>query len=180
MLSLTDRARIVNSYSTVLEDILSSRADFEDILDGLKNCAANDKFNDLRVSPANVKEYRKLLKEMLINIDVGDTLQKFVFTLLSRRYLNLLGEIVAATEHKMRIQLKRNTIIVLSNKDLDDAVKDKIANVIEKKVGKGNNIIYKQDARVQGDTIELRANGNVCVLNIMQLVRNVFDVKESF
>ncbi|GEM_PF-2771948 len=180
MLSLTDRARIVNSYSTVLEGILSSRADFEDILDGLKNCAANDKFNDLRVSPANVKEYRKLLKEMLINIDVGDTLQKFIFTLLSRRYLNLLGEIVAATEHKMRKQLKRNTITVLSNKELDNSVKEEIAGVIEKKIGKGNNIIYKQDARVHGDTIELRANGNVCVLNIMQLVRNVFDVKESF
>ena len=180
MLSLTDRARIVNSYSTVLEGILSSRADFEDILDGLKNCAANDKFNDLRVSPANVKEYRKLLKEMLINIDVGDTLQKFIFTLLSRRYLNLLGEIVAATEHKMRKQLKRNTITVLSGNELDKSVKDEIAGVIEKKIGKGNNIIYKQDARVHGDTIELRANGNVCVLNIMQLVRNVFDVKESF
>ena len=170
----------MNSYSTVLEGILSSRADFEDILDGLKNCAANDKFNDLRVSPANVKEYRKLLKEMLINIDVGDTLQKFIFTLLSRRYLNLLGEIVAATEHKMRKQLKRNTITVLSNKELDNSVKEEIAGVIEKKIGKGNNIIYKQDARVHGDTIELRANGNVCVLNIMQLVRNVFDVKESF
>lgn len=180
MLSLTDRARIVNSYSTVLEGILSSRADFEDILDGLKNCAANNKFNDLRVSPANVKEYRKLLKEMLINIDVGDTLQKFIFTLLSRRYLNLLGEIVAATEHKMRKQLKRNTITVLSGNELDKSVKDEIADVIEKKIGKGNNIIYKQDARVHGDTIELRANGNVCVLNIMQLVRNVFDVKESF
>ncbi|MBQ7536687.1 MAG: F0F1 ATP synthase subunit delta [Rickettsiales bacterium] len=180
MLSLTDKARIVNSYSTVLEGILSSRADFEEILDGLKNCAANDKFNDLRVSPANVKEYRKLLKEMLINIDVGDTLQKFIFTLLSRRYLNLLCEIVAATEHKMRKQLKRNTITVLSGNELDKSVKDEIAGVIEKKIGKGNNIIYKQDARVQGDTIELRANGNVCVLNIMQLVRNVFDVKESF
>jgi len=180
MLSLTDRARIVNSYSTVLTGILSSRADFEEVLNGLKTCAANDKFSDLHVSPANVKEYRKLLKEMLTNIDVGDALQKFVFTLLSRRYLNLLGEIVSATEHKMRKQLKRNTITVLSGKELDKSVKDEIANVIEKKVGKGNNTIYKQDARVQGDTIELRANGNVCVLNIMQLVRNVFDVKEGF
>lgn len=180
MLSLTDRARIVNSYSTVLTDILSARADFEEVLDGLKTCAANDKFNNLHVSPANAKEYRKLLKEMLTNIDVGDALQKFVFTLLSRRYLNLLGEIVSATEHKMRKQLKRNTIIVLSGKELDDLVRDKIANVIEKKVGKVNNIMYKQNARVQGDTIELRANGNVCILNIMQLVRNVFDVKEGF
>ena len=109
MLSLTDRARIVNSYSTVLTGILSSRADFEEVLDGLKTCAANDNFSDLHVSPANVKEYRKLLKEMLTNIDVGDALQKFVFTLLSRRYLNLLGEIVAATEHKMRKQLKYNS-----------------------------------------------------------------------
>ena len=180
MLSLTDRARIVNSYSTVLTDILSARADFEEVLDGLKTCAANDKFNNLHVSPANAKEYRKLLKEMLTTIDVGDALQKFVFTLLSRRYLNLLGEIVSATEHKMRKQLKRNTIIVLSGKELNDLVRDEIANVIEKKVGKVNNIIYKQDARVQGDTIELRANGNVCILNIMQLVRNVFDVKEGF
>ena len=180
MLSLTDRARIVNSYSTVLTDILSARADFEEVLDGLKTCAANDKFNNLHVSPANAKEYRKLLKEMLTTIDVGDALQKFVFTLLSRRYLNLLYEIVSATEHKMRKQLKRNTIIVLSGKELNDLVRDEIANVIEKKVGKVNNIIYKQDARVQGDTIELRANGNVCILNIMQLVRNVFDVKEGF
>jgi F0F1-type ATP synthase delta subunit len=180
MLSLTDRARIVNSYSTVLTGILSSRADFEEILNGLKICTRDNKFNDMHVSPANVKEYRKLLKEMLTNIDVGDALQKFVFTLLSRSFLNLLCEIVSVTEHKMRKQLKRNTITVLSGKELDNAVKDEIANVIEKKVGKGNNIIYKQDARVQGDTIELRANGNVCVLNIMQLVRNVFDVKEGF
>lgn len=180
MLSLTDRARIVNSYSTVLTGILSSRADFEEVLNGLKICTRGNKFNDIHVSPANVKEYRKLLKEMLTNIDVGDALQKFVFMLLSRRYLNLLAEIVSATEHKMRKQLKRNTITVLSGKELDDAVKDEITGVIEKKIGKGNNIIYKQDARVQGDTIELRANGNVCVLNIMQLVRNVFDVKEGF
>ena len=180
MLSLTDRARIVNSYSTVLTDILSARADFEEVLDGLKTCAHNNNFSSMHVSPVNVKEYRKLLKEMLTTIDVGDALQKFVFTLLSRRYLNLLYEIVSATEHKMRKQLKRNTIIVLSGKELNDLVRDEIANVIEKKVGKVNNIIYKQDARVQGDTIELRANGNVCVLNIMQLVRNVFDVKEGF
>ena len=92
----------------------------------------------------------------------------------------MVGEIISATEHKLRKQLKRNTITVLSGKELDKSVKDEIANVIEKKVGKENNIIYKQDARVQGDTIELRANGNVCVLNIMQLVRNVFDVKEGF
>ncbi|MBR1429269.1 MAG: F0F1 ATP synthase subunit delta [Rickettsiales bacterium] len=180
MLSLTDRARIVNSYSTVLTDILSSRTDFEEVLNGLKACAANDIFNCLHVSPANVKEYRKLLKEMLSHIDVGDTLQKFIFTLLSRRYLNLFGEIVSATEHKMRKQLKRNTITVLSSKELSRAVKDEIAGVVEKKVGKGNNIIYRIDARVHGDTIELRANGNVCVLNIMQLVQNVFDVKEGF
>ena len=180
MLSLTDRARIVNSYSTVLTDILSSRTDFEEVLNGLKACAANDIFNYLHVSPANVKEYRKLLKEMLSNIDAKDTLQTFVFMLFSRRYLNLFGEIVSATEHKMRKQLKRNTITVLSSKELSRAVKDEIAGVVEKKVGKGNNIIYKIDARVQGDTIELRANGNVCVLNIMQLVQNVFDVKESF
>ena len=180
MLSLADRARIVNSYSTVLTGILSSRADFEEVLNGLKTCARDNNFNGMHVSPANVKEYRKLLKEMLLNIDVGDALQKFVFTLLSRRYLNLLGEIVAATEHKMRKQLKRNTITVLSGNELDKSVKDEIAGVIEKKIGKGNNIIYKQDARVHGDTIELRANGNVCILNIMQLVRNVFDVKESF
>ena len=180
MLSLTDRARIVNSYSTVLTGILSSRADFEEVLNGLKTCARDNNFSSMHVSPANVKEYRKLLKEMLINIDVGDTLQKFIFTLLSRRYLNLLGEIVAATEHKMRKQLKRNTITVLSGNELDKSVKDEIAGVIEKKIGKWNNIIYKQDVRVRGDTIELRANGNVCVLNIMQLVRNVFDVKESF
>ena len=180
MLSLTDKARIVNSYSTVLTDILSSRTDFEEVLNGLKACAANDIFNYLHVSPANVKEYRKLLKEMLSHIDVGDILQKFVFTLLSRRYLNLFGEIVSATEHKMRKQLKRNTITVLSSKELSMAVKDEIAGVVEKKVGKGNNIIYRIDARVYGDTIELRANGNVCVLNIMQLVQNVFDVKEGF
>ena len=180
MLSLADRARIVNSYSTVLTGILSSRADFEEVLNGLKTCARDNNFSSMHVSPANVKEYRKLLKEMLINIDVGDTLQKFIFTLLSRRYLNLLGEIVAATEHKMRKQLKRNTITVLSGNELDKSVKDEIAGVIEKKIGKWNNIIYKQDVRVRGDTIELRANGNVCVLNIMQLVRNVFDVKESF
>ena len=170
----------MNSYSTVLTGILSSRADFEEVLNGLKTCARDNNFSSMHVSPANVKEYRKLLKEMLINIDVGDTLQKFIFTLLSRRYLNLLGEIVAATEHKMRKQLKRNTITVLSGNELDKSVKDEIAGVIEKKIGKWNNIIYKQDVRVRGDTIELRANGNVCVLNIMQLVRNVFDVKESF
>ena len=180
MLSLTDRARIVNSYSTVLTGVLSSRADFEEVLNGLKTCARDDKFSDLHVSPANVKEYRKLLKEMLTNIDVGDALQKFVFTLLSRRYLNLLGEIVSATEHKMRKQLKYNTITVLSNKELGKSVKEEIARIIEKQTSKKSNIIYKQDARVQGETIELRANGNVCVLNIMQLVKNVFRVESSF
>lgn len=180
MLSLTDRARIVNSYSNVLAGILSSRADFGEVLNGLKKCVADDKFSGLYISPANVKEYRKLLKEMLLNIDVGDALQKFIFTLLSRRYLNLLSEIVTATEHKMRKQLKYNTITVLSNNELDKSVKEEIARIIEKQTSKKSNIIYKQDVRVRGDTIELRANGNVCVLNIMQLVRNVFDVKESF
>lgn len=179
MLSLTDKSRIVNSYSNVLTGILSSRADFEEVLNGLKSCIENEKLSDLQISPVNVKEYKQLLKSLLLSVDVGDNLQKFVFTLMSRRYLNLLGEIVSASEHKMRKMLKYDTIIVVSGKELDARMQQQIMDVIEKQTGKKSNVIYKQDARIEGDNIELRANGNVCVLNVLQLTKSIFSVQKN-
>ena len=174
MMSVSQREKIVRSYSKVLTDIILGHQDAKQYLLEVKNIFNEITMNKLCANPMNVEVYRNLLGNIKQNINDDDELQKFIFLVLKRKYAVLINEIVSKTEYLVNKRLSTSNIVVNSRNELSNDVKQHIGEIITKNCnGTQVNIRYKTNVNMQENDIEIISNGKICVLDVKSAVKNV-------
>ena len=174
MLSVSQREKIVKSYSKVLTDIILSHQDAKQYFLDVKNVCSELINKTLCVNPMNIAEYKKLIDSIKQSICNDDELQKFIFLVLKRKYGTLISEIVNQTEYCISKLLATNNVVVNSRNELSNDVKQHIGEIITKNCnGTQVNIRYKTNVNMQENDIEIISNGKICVLDVKNAVKEV-------
>lgn len=171
MLTAEKKRQIVNSYSKVLIDILTSSSDCVNDFNECKTAFAllSDKC-DLNINPLETREYKHSLTEIEDKINITSEIQKFLFTILKRRYGFLLKEIIDNVENDMQDKLNRKKVVVLSQNELSNHLKSVIEKEIIRQV---SNVVieYKINKGIAKDSIDFLSNGNISSVNLKELMK---------
>ena len=167
MISISQKGKIISSYSNVLADILKSNNYTIEDFHSLKDVILSIDRKAFEVNPFNVNKYGEFLLNSKQSVNTTDEVGKFIFFLLSRRYGELLIDIINVTEEKMKEKYGICNITICSNNGLEDSVKKKIEKEISSKISNKNiKFIYKIDRNISDGNIDIISNEKICSLNL--------------
>ena len=174
MMSVSQREKIVNSYSKILSDIVLNHQNARQYFLEMKNICDEIKIDKICANPMNIKEYKNTLAVIKENICNDDELQKFLFLVLNRKYGILMREIIKKAEYDISKKLSTNNVIVSSKKELSNDVKDSVSRIIMDNSNTEHvSIRYTINANMADGDIEIVSNGKICVLDVNNAVRAV-------
>ena len=175
MIGAIQKSRIVNSYSHVLLSIILEQKDYQNTLNDLKNVFSDRKISK-NITPIELKEYKKVLNNLFKNVDKEDTLQKFIYTILSRRYGFLMNDIIYKTEKLLQDKLSLKIVKVVSQFEINKEMKDNIENTIKTQIGNDAKIIYEIDRKIDDNEIEFISKDFVYRLNLLSFTNDVLSI----
>lgn len=178
MILISQKGKIISSYSNVLVNILKSyNYTLEDFY-SLKNIILSIDRKAFEVNPFNVNKYKEFLLNSKKSINTTDEVGKFIFFLLSRRYGELLVDIINITEEKMKDKYGICNITICNNDNLEDSVKKKIEKEISLKISNKNvKFIYKIDRNISDGNIDIISNEKICSLNLNKDLKSLLMMK---
>ena len=175
MIGAIQKSRIVNSYSHVLLSIILEQKDYQNILSELKNVFSDCEISK-NITPIELKEYKKVISNLFKNVDKNDELQKFIYTILSRRYGFLMNDIINTTKSLLQDKLNLKIIKVVSRFGLNKEIKDNIENTIKIQIGNDVKIIYEIDKKMDDNEIEFISKDYVYKLNLLSFANDVLKI----
>ena len=174
MINIMQKNSILKSYSNVLFDIFSKETkNTEEALHTIKTIAETNFLSNISVNPANIREYRKTIAEITKKNKNGNSLEKFLMQILTRKYGNFLNEILALTEQKIRKESNEKKIIIRSKESLSNDIKQEIQQTL-KAQGIVAKLQYEQNSILENGNIEFISNSKICTLSIDSLLNKVF------
>ena len=165
MLTFSRKKQIINSYSSVLSNIIFDEnvntEELQKIIDFFKN---NIVLND--INPISLKKYKSTVSNIEKNVDKDNKIQQFLLNILKRRYCFLLQDIMDYA--KIKLQNKKNKtkkICIRSGKELSTELKKNIEETIKNQIGE-NNVEYKIDKNLEKNSIDFVSNNNICSISL--------------
>lgn len=173
MISNVQKKKIVHSYSKVLTDIVCSSDNAEKYLSTIRKICDQLQISKLVVNQLNINEYKRTLNSMKMKVDKNDNFQKFLFTLLNRKYGALVDDIIETVAKNISKKLSKNTIIINSKNEILNHTKETINSIITNLNNSKNiDVEYNIDRRMQDDNIEIISNGKICLLDTKLAIKN--------
>ncbi len=174
MMSIVQKEKIINSYSRVLAEIIKeSNVSFEDFCT-LKNALLDISKDVININPFTAKKYKELVLKIKSNLDDQDKIQNFLFSIISRKYVNLIKDVFLSAEQELKSVFSICNVVVNSKNELSDKLKQKIEENIKKNSPyKSVNITYNISNNINDDNIEIISNGKICILSIEQYTKSL-------
>lgn len=177
MLNSTARNKIISSYAIVLRDILNKSQDcFGDLLKLEEAIKKLGSLSNFAVNPLIFNAYKHFLSQMEKTVEKNNEIEHFLNEILKRRYLYLLKDIVEKTKEEIQKQNKTSRIVILSNQELNENIKEQIKNIIYKQIGE-REICYKIDRRRKTGTIDFLSNWKIGSIDLQNVIDKYLDTK---
>ena len=173
MLNASQKNRIVNSYARILADILNND-EKNDLLSALKEMIKDIDMSKFNINPIILQKYKIVIDTVNKAIDTKDNLQKFLSTILTRRYGYLLPDMLEVVERKMLKKRKKKIDVFSIEKLSNDICKD-ISEAVSREQTDNIEIVYHIDKSMKKGNIKFVANGNVCILSINNSLKKILD-----
>lgn len=172
MLTTTQKRQIINSYSSVLSDIISDK-DYNKLNDLQKAFSFLKTDNYIDISPSELRKYKSAINNISSKIEKNDAIQQFLLTILKHRYSSLLNDIIEGAKIKLQKKTHKAKIYVRSSEKLSENLKNNIEKTIKNQIGE-NDIVYEIDKNISKDSIDFISNGNICSLDLNIFIKNIF------
>lgn len=174
MMSIVQKEKIISSYSRVLSEIIKeNNISFEDFW-ALKNALLDISKDTININPFTAKKYKELVLKIKSNLDNQDKIQNFLFSIISRKYVNLIKDIFLSAEQQLKNVFSVCNVFVNSKNELSEQIKQKINEKIKNNsTSKNINIIYNISNNINDDNIEIVSNGKICILSIEQYTKSL-------
>ena len=176
VLSTMRKSQIISSYSDVLADIVLSSENYSNLFIDVKKALQKlSDVNNFIVNPFILAKYKNAVANISKEVNDGDELQKFLLTILKRRYVFLLPEIIKNVEAKLQDKINSVKVCVYSRNQLSLELKKSVESEINKQLG-NVDIEYKISRNIPDESIDFISNGNICSLNLKELSNKFLDV----
>lgn len=175
MMSIVQKEKIINSYSRVLIEIIEEcNVSFEDFCILKSAFLEINKNNIININPLTIKKYKELVMNIKSNVNFQDKMQNFIFSLISRKYINLIKDIFLSAEKQLKGVFSICNVMVYSKNELSSQIKQKIEeNIRNNSIFRTTNIVYNISNSINSDNIEIISNGKICVLSIEQYIKSL-------
>lgn len=177
MMRMTQKNRIVASYSRVLVDFIQKCKNQETTIQDIENAVSLLKdVTNSEVSPLNYSSYKGSMLEIKkylndSSIDNNEIIN-FLFVVLQRKYGFLLHDIVKVAKYELQNKKGVTEVDVYSCAPLNDKMKNEVTKMIENQI---SNVVisFQINPNVSRNSIEFVSNGKISVLNLQQITKKI-------